>query len=166
MRQNILTTLVIAGVVAVATPALAVQGGNGHGGSGGGASSSIVIATVNGSPPGGAAVAVSANYGDTLTFATTVERLAGWEWPMVGVSCYQDVNNDNQVDTSLLGPDIVFGLLDHPDAAFTLAGSSLWAERGGEATCRADLYAYGWKGGSESIRRLAWTEDWTATFPA
>ena len=52
--------------------------------------------------------------GDKLKFATTVGSLAGWEYPMVDVQCYQDVNGDGTVDTNLLGPDIVFTWLDKP----------------------------------------------------
>ena len=82
---------------------------------------------------------------------------------MVALTCYQDVNGDGTVDTNMFGPDIVFGLLDHPDAVFELAGSSRWADRGGDAVCRADLDAYGWKGGQQSIRVLAQTGNWTVT---
>ena len=89
-------------------------------------------------------------------FDTNAVGLAGWEYPMVAVSCYQDVNKDGTVDTNLLGPDVVFTWLDHPTAEFLLgAYSSIWTLRGGgDATCRADLDAYGWKGGQESIRVL------------
>jgi outer membrane receptor protein involved in Fe transport len=77
----------------------------------------------------------------------------------------QDVNGDGTVDTNLLGPDIVFSWLDKPDATFTLGGySSIWTLRGGgDAVCRADLDAYGWKGGKESTRVLASTAGWTAS---
>jgi hypothetical protein len=93
-----------------------------------------------------------------------VEPLAGWEYPMVAVSCYQDVNGDGKVQTDLLGPDVVFTWLDRPSAGFTLGGySSIWTVRGGgDAVCRADLDAYGWKRGKESTRVLASTSDWTA----
>ena len=127
------------------------------------ATSSIAIASVSGS--GNAAAAQSsANLGDTLTFKTTVEPLAGWEYPMVAVSCYQDVNGDGKVQTDLLGPDVVFTWLDRPSADFTLGGySSIWTVRGGgDAVCRADLDAYGWKRGKESTRVLASTDYWTA----
>lgn len=97
--------------------------------------------------------------GDTVTFTTTVPKLAGWEYPMVAVSCYQDVNADGVVDTNLLGPDVVFTWLDQPQAGFTLGGyMSIWTLRGGgDAVCRADLDAYGWKGGRQSVRVLAST---------
>lgn len=96
-------------------------------------------------------------FDDVLTFATSVEKLAGWEYPMVAVSCYQDVNGDSVIDTDLLGPDIVFAWLDRPDASFWLGEyASPWRQRGGgPAECRADLDAYGWKGGQEFTRVLA-----------
>jgi hypothetical protein len=76
---------------------------------------------------------------------------------MVAVSCYQDVTGTGTIDTNLLGPDLVYTGLDKPTAQFLLgAYSSIWTTRGGgPATCRADLDAYGWKGGQESIRVLA-----------
>jgi hypothetical protein len=75
---------------------------------------------------------------------------------MVAASCYQDVNGDGSGDTNLLGPDVVFTWLDHPDAEIVLgAYSSIWTLRGGgPAECHADLDAYGWKGGQESTRVL------------
>jgi hypothetical protein len=83
---------------------------------------------------------------------------------MVALTCYQDVNGDGVVDTSVSGPDIVFAQLDKPSATFTLGGyMSIWTLRGGgSALCRAELDAYGWKGGKESIRVLASTTQWTA----
>jgi hypothetical protein len=83
---------------------------------------------------------------------------------MVALSCYQDVNGDGTVDTNLRGPDIVFGRLDKPSMTFTLGGySSIWTQRGGgNAVCRAELDAYGWKGGRESVRVLATTGNWAA----
>jgi hypothetical protein len=138
-------------------PALAGKGG-------GTASSSIAIASVDGSTNAAAVQSPTIKLGDTLTFRTTVEPLAGWEYPMVAVSCYQDVNGDGKVQTDLLGPDVVFTWLDKPGANFTLGGySSIWTVRGGgDAVCRADLDAYGWKRGKESTRVLATTGDWSA----
>jgi hypothetical protein len=94
--------------------------------------------------------------GGYVGFETNAVGLAGWEYPMVAVSCYQDVNGDGTVDTNLLGPDVVFTWLDHPSSEFLLgAYSSIWTIRGGgPAACRAELDAYGWKGGQESIRVL------------
>jgi hypothetical protein len=141
--------------------AFAGKGGNGASTS----TSSIAIATINGTTMAAATQSPTPKLGDALTFATTLASLAGWEYPMVAVSCYQDVNGDGTIDTSLLGPDIVYSWLDKPDASFTLgAYSSIWTERGGgDAVCRADLDAYGWKGGTESIRVLATTGNWLAT---
>jgi hypothetical protein len=191
MQRNTLAPLLIVISIAIAAPALAAQGGNGNGkgvqsdtsttsaapqggngnekGGGGGGSqpvsgttSNIELASVNGAPTGASLAAVTVNYGDTLRFSTSVEKLAGWEWPMVALTCYQDVNGDGKVDTNLMGPDLVFGLLDHPDSAFALAGSSLWSRRGGDAVCRADLDAYGKSGAS--IRVLDSTEYWDVSW--
>ena len=138
-------------------PALAGKGG-------GTASSSIAIASVDGSTSAAAVKSPTIKLGDTLTFRTTVEPLAGWEYPMVALSCYQDVNGDGKVQTDLLGPDVVFTWLDKPSTSFTLGGyASIWTVRGGgDAVCRADLDAYGWKRGQESTRVLATTGDWSA----
>jgi hypothetical protein len=126
--------------------------------------SSIAIATINGATMAASTTAPIPKLGDSLTFATRIEPLAGWEYPMVALSCYQDVNGDGTVDTNLRGPDIVFGQLDKPSTTFTLGGySSIWTQRGGgNAVCRAELDAYGWKGGKESARVLATTGNWAA----
>ena len=159
-RRNLAVWLVAVGLTAASAPALAGKGNNGGAGS---TTSSIAIATVDGTAMT-AAVKPTPKLGDTLTFATSVEPLAGWEYPMVVVSCYQDVDGDGHVDTNMLGPDIVYSWVDRPSAAFTLgAYSSIWTLRGGgDATCRAELDAYGWKGGKESTRVLATTGDWVA----
>jgi hypothetical protein len=152
--------MIAAGLIVGATPALAGKGGGGAGSP----PPSITIATVDGTSMAAATVKPTPKLGDSLTFATTVPALAGWEYPMVAVSCYQDVNGDGKVDTSMVGPDLVYSWLDKPAATFTLGGySSIWTQRGGgAATCRADLDAYGWKSGKESIRVLASTGDWPA----
>lgn len=152
--------------IAAITILLAVSAAPAFAGKGGGTStSSIAIASVSGGTSAAAAQSSTAKLGDTLTFKTTVEPLAGWEYPMVDVSCYQDVNGDGTVQTDLLGPDVVFTWLDKPSAGFTLGGySSIWTLRGGgDAVCRADLDAYGWKRGKQSIRVLATTGNWTVT---
>jgi hypothetical protein len=151
------TTVVVAMLVAAAFAVPALAGNK----PGGGTSSSIKIASVSGAA---APATPTTKLGDSLTFATVVGSLAGWEYPMVAVSCYQDVNGDGVVDTSITGPDVVYSWLDHPSATFTLGGySSIWTQRGGgPATCRADLDAYGWKSGKESIRVLATTGDWAS----
>lgn len=143
---------------AVAAPALAGKGGPAA------SSSSISIAAVDGTTLTAASALPAPKLGDSVTFATSVEPLAGWEYPMVSLSCYQDVNGDGVVDTSIMGPDIVFVQLDRPSTNFLLGGyMSIWTLRGGgSAVCRADLDAYGWKQGKESIRVLASTTQWVA----
>jgi hypothetical protein len=157
MSQHKVLYLLAAACLAFAAPALGAKPTSGGG-------SSIAIATVDGSGMAALAPAPAPKLGNTLTFATRVESLAGWEYPMVALSCYQDVNGDGTVDTNLLGPDIVFSQLDKPSATFTLGGySSIWTQRGGgNAVCRAELDAYGWKGGRQSIRVLATTGNWAA----
>ena len=151
-RQFALTFALVAGGLTLAVaPALA-----GKNGGSGGSTPSIAIATINGTSAA-STQNPTPNLGDTLTFASVVGSIAGWEYPMVAVSCYQDVNGDGTIDTNLLGPDVVYTWLDKPSAQFLLgAYSSIWTQRGGgPAKCRADLDAYGWKGGKESTRVLA-----------
>jgi hypothetical protein len=161
-RRTMLWSAAFAAAAVSTTPALAGKGGNG--GSSGGATSSIAIATVDGAGVTAAAAMPSPSLGDVVRFATNVEPLSGSEYAMVAVSCYQDVNGDGAVDTNLMGPDIVYSWLDKPAADYTLGGySSIWTQRGGgAAVCRADLDAYSWKGGRETIRVLASTGDWSA----
>jgi hypothetical protein len=81
--------------------------------------------------------------GDRVNFATTVGSVAGWEYPMVVVSCYQSGT-------------MVWSTADDPTASFLLGGTnSDWAVNGGNAGCTATLDAYGWHRGVESIRYLA-----------
>jgi hypothetical protein len=164
-RQTALNLAILVCLAVAAAPALAGKGGNGGGGAGGGGttSSSIAFATIDG-VSSASTQSPAPKLGDTVTFATTVEPLAGWEYPLVVVSCYQDVNGDGVVDTNMLGPDIVYSWVDRPDATFTIGGySSIWTQRGGgPAVCRAELDAYGWKGGKESTRVLTSTAAWTA----
>jgi len=83
--------------------------------------------------------------GTNVTFTTSASGLAGWEWPMVYVSCRQ-------------GGTSVYGALDQPSATFQLGGgSSQWLTNGGSADCTATLYAYGLRGGQETARSLAST---------
>jgi hypothetical protein len=159
VRRRIATTALVALALA-SVPAVAVAGKPGSGGG-----SSIALASINGGDMAKLAAMPTPKLGDTLKWATNVESLAGWEYPMVVVSCYQDVNGDKLVDTNMLGPDIVYSWVDKPDASFLLgAYDSIWKQRGGgDATCRAELDAYGWKGGKQSVRILASTGDWTAS---
>ena len=159
-RRNTAFTAAIFAFAVLAAPAVAGKGG-GPGG-GGSVASSIAIASIDGARMSASSASPSPSLGDAMTFATTVEPLAGWEYAMVALSCYQDVNGDGRVDTNMLGPDVVFTWLDRPDATYTLGGyASIWTNRGGgEAVCRAELDAYGWKGGKQSMRVLASTGDW------
>jgi len=152
----------------IAIVALAVVAGTAFAAKGGPSasttSSSIAIASVNGTTMAAATKSPTVKLGDSLKFATTVGPTAGYEYPMVDLQCFQDVNGDGVVDTNLLGPDVVFTWLDTPGATFTLGGySSIWTLRGGgPATCVAYLDAYGWKSGKESVRVLADTGTWNA----
>jgi hypothetical protein len=157
MYKHLGTYMASAAVVLVAAafamPALA---GNSKGG---GTTSSIKVASIDGAA---APLSPTTKVGDTMSFATTVQPLAGWQHPMVAVSCYQDVNGDGTIDTSITGPDVVYTQLDTPSATYTLGGyASIWTNRGGgPALCRADLDAYGFKNGAEQIQVLATTGNW------
>jgi hypothetical protein len=157
-HRTVMIGVIAAALLAVSAPALAGKGGP----SGSSSTSSIAFASIDGLAAA-PTLAPTPKLGDTVTFATVASGLAGWEYPMVAVSCYQDVNGDGTVDTSLTGPDVVFTGLDKPSAGFTLGGyASIWTNRGGSAVCRAELDAYGWKSGRESIRVLASTSSWLA----
>ena len=148
--------VVLATFLAFAVPAFA---GNR---SGGGTSPRIAIATINGTSMLTAQAPTPA-YQDTVTWATTVPSLAGWQTPEVVLSCYQDVNGDGAIDTSLAGPDLVYSSIDSPGATFSFSGqgqTSTWSlGGGGAAICRADLDAYGWKSGKSTVQVLASTSN-------
>ncbi len=137
MKHRVLLIAGIATVLAsvlVSGSALATKGGNGNGQSNTSDPPSTI--TLNESSP---------HLGGTVTFTTNAVGLAGWEWAMVGVSCYQTGT-------------LVYGALDYPNATFLLGGSwSPWLQTGGDADCVASLYAYGLRGGQETIRTLAST---------
>ena len=141
---------------AFAVPAFA---GNSKGGGNTPTTSSIKVASIDGAA---APLSPTTKLGDSMTFATTVQPLAGWQYAMVGTSCYQDVNGDGTIDTSLMGPDLVYTQLQTPSGTFKLGGySSPWISRGGgPAVCRADLYSYGFKSGVEYTQVLATTGNW------
>jgi hypothetical protein len=151
---------VVAAVLALAVPVA-------FAGKGGGGSSSIAIATLGGSTFNAATQASTPVYQEPVTWATTVASLPGWQTPEVVLSCYQDVNGDGFVDTSLTGPDIVYSWVDSPSATFSFSGqgqTSIWSLRGGgAATCRADLDAYGYKNGQETIQLLASTNNFAVS---
>ena len=146
MRRVLVVAVVgLFGAAAVTAPALAAKPVDGV--------SSIVMVAPAGS-----------DLGDTVSFTTTVEPLAHWEYPMVDVQCYQDVDGDGIVDTRLSGNDVVFTALVHPDESVTLGGySSIWTNRGGgAAACLANLDAYGFHAGTQTIRVLDSVAPWTA----
>ena len=159
LRVSGITALIAGALALMAAPAFAAKGGPGSGTTS--SSSSISIASIDGGLMAATTTSPTTKLGDTLGFATTVQPLAGWQYPMVNVSCYQDVNGDGVIDTTLAGPDLVFTDLDKPSASFKLGGySSPWLNNGGDATCRADLDSYGWKSGVEYIQVLAQTANW------
>jgi len=141
------TLAALVAVVALSAPSLAAKGpkGGGSGGTTTEASSSIAIDTVTNADGTTAktADALQPRLGSKVTFKTSVQPLAGWQYPMVTVACYQDVNNDGTIEKSTTGPDVVYLQLDHPDTSFVLGGGwSEWLDRGGSATCEANLWAY------------------------
>jgi hypothetical protein len=88
--------------------------------------------------------------GGYVGFETNAVGLAGWEYPMVSLSCYQ-------------GSTLVYVDLGKPSQELLLGGSSsTWLANGGSAYCDAELDAYGWKGGQESVRTLATMGGFTA----
>lgn len=119
-----------------------------------GATSDIWFASVDGAKVASSTSTVK--FGDTVDFGTTVGAIAGYEYPMVAVTCFQDVNGDGVISTVISGPDIVYSQLEKPGVTMTMGGySSIWTLRGGGAAiCKAELDAYGWKSGKESIRVL------------
>lgn len=69
---------------------------------------------------------------EVVEFSYTTEKLKGYEYPMVLVSCSQ-------------GADLVYRQLDYPDSPQLIlgSGSSLWVTLGGgDAECNASLWAY------------------------
>ena len=124
----------------------------------------VLAAVASAAAPSITLTDLSPTFGQATSFTTEIPKLKGNQYPMVDLACYQDVNGDNTVDTSLQGPDIVYSWLDRPDAIFSYSGqgqSSIWSNRdGGPATCRADLVAISWKGGAESSTLLASTGDY------
>ena len=149
--MRLITLLITVVALAVDAPAIAGKGGHSSG------DPSITIAAVNGAKT---ASNPSPAHGSSVTFATATGSLAGWEYPLVELSCYQD-KNGNGLSTDLFGGDLVYVQLLRPDAAFTVGGVN-WTS--GSATCHARLLAYGTKGGQQSVRELARTYDWTAAW--
>jgi hypothetical protein len=93
--------------------------------------------------------------GGVVTFETEVDGLKGWQYPMIAVWCYQDLNGDGIKYFPNDGGDLVYMWLDSPDASFPLgAASSKWVDLGGAADCQAILYAYGDRGNTQTIDTL------------
>ncbi len=147
--------ITFAGAAVLALAITVFSSGDALAGKGGGRDDGVSSIALNAEV--GTAVAPEPRLGAEVSFVSNAAGLAGWEYPLVAASCYQDVNGDGTIDTNLLGPDVVYTWLDTPDASFLLGGySSIWTLRGGgPAECRADLDAYGWKGGKQSTRVLA-----------
>lgn len=103
-------------------------------------------------------------YGDTITYEYEIEKLKGNEVPMVQLAGFQDIDADSEIETDVLGDDLLFVYLEPPGFEFKLLAQK-WADRGGDATCRLDLLSYSWKGGQQSIRHLASSEEFTVTGP-
>ncbi len=140
-RAIIVLGVAILASALLAGSALAAKGGNGRAQTG---ESSIVLNELA-TTESATAVASGPRLGSSVSFTTVAAGLAGWEYPMVAVWCYQ-------------GEVLVYMELAFPDSTFLLGGSSSdWLTSGGAADCEAYLYAYGWKGGEESIRTLAGT---------
>lgn len=104
---------------------------------------SISIATLDGVPYSGQTPA----FLQTVTWNTSgIPHLTARAQALVVLSCYQDVDNDGVIDTTLGGPDIVYSWVDQPGATFSFSGQgqqSIWSLRGGgPAICRADLDIY------------------------
>jgi hypothetical protein len=158
MSKHLGTYMASAAVILVAA-IFALPAFAGNKGGGNTTTSSIKFASIDGAA---APLSPTTKLGDSVSFTTTIQSLAGWQHPMVAVSCYQDVNGDGVVDTTITGPDVVYTQLDAPSTTFTLGGySSIWTLRGGgPATCRADLDSYGWKSGVEYTSVLATTGNW------
>lgn len=109
------------------------------------------------------------HYGDTLDYSYTLEKLKGQDYGVVGLTCYQDVDEDGTVDTSPAGPDMVYAApLAKPGDPVRAGGpttTSLWTDRGGTAVCRLDLYAYGKQGNQQTIRHLDSSEEFEVQNP-
>jgi hypothetical protein len=82
----------------------------------------------------GSTIAISPSsdlhYGGHVSFDTTVEKLKGYEYPMVVVRCFQ-------------GTTMVYSLLEQPDFEFHLGsgyGAIGWTS--GAADCTGRLWAY------------------------
>lgn len=95
------------------------------------------------------------NYGDTLTFTVAdVSHMQGG-WPMIEVALFQDADADSDVETGLMGGDLVWLTLNKPEQATIVlgsGGSGLDATKPCKGVTR--LLRYAWKGKQESIDEL------------
>ena len=90
---------------------------------------------------------------DTLTFATT-DNLKGRFYPMVAVYLFQDADADGTVEEDMMGDDLVWLTLNHPEQAVILGAGGSGLDQSKPAKGRATLYSYSWKGGQETITEL------------
>lgn len=80
--------------------------------------------------------------GSQVNFTTVLTGLSSNEYGQIDLECSQS-------------GAFAYGELQMPNSTFTLGGgSSKWLTTGGGADCVAILYAYGSKGGMETIREL------------
>ena len=118
--------LLVVGAALVATPAVAMAGK-------GGAKPTPVVSSITltqGSDT--SRVVGTLAFGSAVTFTTTVEPLAGREWPMVSLDC-----------RTVLDGCLLYGQLDFPEATFILGGGwSPWWNVESDAECTAQLLAF------------------------
>jgi len=135
IRGALISTAIIAAVIAVPATALAARGG----GSGGTAGTPwIALASVNGAAP-----TVHPSLGSAVGFASSYPSTTKNPW--VSVMCYE-------------GSTLVYGEGGSPTHQFVLGGaSSTWLGVGGTATCNAELGDLYWRGGHQYYTYLATT---------
>lgn len=120
--------------------------------------------------------------GSKVSFTSTYPRIKGGVIPKIAIRCFQDVNGDGKISTvaedpkrpGLNNPDLVYGEIGSADmsqisaTSFILGGptpppgsssGSLWIDRGGAATCNAELFYYN---NNKPPTHLAQTADWIA----
>jgi hypothetical protein len=127
--------LIVMGAAVIGMSSVAVAG------KGGGSKPAPVVSSITLNQSDAARVVGTLSFGQNVTFSTTVEQLSGGEYPMVYVECY------STTDGTLL-----YGMLDHVDAAFLLGGSwSPWWDVKSDGDCWADLMAYGGRKGPHTL---------------
>ena len=109
-----------------------------------GSSVSAIILNTPNAIGASAAVNWEPSLGDTVSFTVRYQSSLDRYQVSVQVLCYQD-------------GAIVFATAGLHDRSLLLGGtSSQWLERGGAATCHADLYY--WSTNNQKFNQLAWTE--------